>query len=296
MSSAELQERPAADRALHDAAARRRTPSTRLLRSELRLLFGRRRNQILLLVLALVPVLVGLAVRASSGEVEPGDGPPFLDRVSGNGLFLAFTGLATVVPFFLPLTVGVVSGDAVAGEAQAGTLRYLLTVPVSRARVLAVKYGGLVAFCLAATTLVALSGLLVGWALFPTGDVTLLSGTTISVASAIGRAALVAAYVAVSLAGLAALGLAVSTFTEVPVAAMATTVVLAITSQILDAIPQVSWLHPWLFTHHWLAFGDLLRDPVPTDALVDGLLLQAGWIAVALAIAWSRFTTRDVTS
>jgi ABC-2 type transport system permease protein len=168
--------------------------------------------------------------------------------VSGNGLFLAFTGLAAVVPFFLPLTVGVVSGDAVAGEAQTGTLRYLLTVPVSRTRLLLVKYGGLLAFALSAALLVAAVGLVVGWVLFPTGDVTLLSGTTISEASAVGRAVLVALYVTASLAGLAALGLAVSTFTEVPVAAMATTVVLAITSQIFGAIPQLSWLHPFLFT------------------------------------------------
>ena len=274
----------------------RRRISTRLLRSELRLLFGRRRNQILLLVLALVPVLIGVAIRVSTGEAQPGEGPPFLDRVSGNGLFLAFTGLATVVPFFLPLTVGVVSGDAVAGEAQTGTLRYLLTVPVSRTRLLLVKYGGLVVFGLVASLLVAAVGLVVGWALFPTGDVTLLSGTTVSATEAIGRSVLVALYVTVSLAGLSALGLAVSTFTEVPVAAMATTVVLAITSQILDAIPQLSWLHPWLFTHHWLSFADLLRSPVPTGAMIDGLLLQGGWIAVALAIAWSRFTTRDITS
>jgi len=276
--------------------ARPRRVSSRLLRSELRLLFGRRRNQALLVVLALVPVLIGVAIRVSTGEAEPGEGPPFLDRVSGNGLFLAFTGLATVVPFFLPLTIGVVSGDAVAGEAQAGTLRYLLTVPVSRARLLLVKYGGLVAFALAASLLVALVGLLVGWALFPTGDVTLLSGTTIPVASAVGRAGLVALYVTASLAGLAAIGLAVSTFTEVPVAAMATTVVIAIASQIFGAIPQLSWLHPFLFTQQWLAFADLLRDPVPTGALVDGLVLQAGWTAFALAVAWSRFTTRDITS
>jgi ABC-2 type transport system permease protein len=270
--------------------------SGRLLRSELRLLFGRRRNQVLLVVLCLVPVLIGVAIRVSTGEAEPGEGPPFLDRVSGNGLFLGFTGLATVVPFFLPLTIGVVSGDAVAGEAQAGTLRYLLTVPVSRTRVLLVKYGALVAFAVAAAVLVALVGLLVGWALFMTGDVTLLSGTTIPVLSAVGRSVLVALYVAASLAGLAAVGLAVSTFTEVPVGAMATTVVLALTSQILDAIPQLGWLHPFLFSHHWLAFGDLLRDPVPTGAMVDGLLLQAAWILVALAVAWSRFTTRDITS
>ena len=270
--------------------------SGRLLRSELRLLFGRRRNQALLVVLALLPVLIGIAIRVSNGPSEPGEGPPFLERVSGNGLFLAFTGLAAVVPFFLPLTVGVVSGDAVAGEAQTGTLRYLLTVPVSRTRLLLVKYGGLLAFALASAVLVATVGLLVGWVLFPVGDMTLLSGTTISVTSGIGRAALVALYVTASLAGLAALGLAVSTFTEVPVAAMATTVVLAITSQIFGAIPQLDWLHPFLFTSQWLAFGDLLRDPVPTGALVDGLVLQAGWTVVALAIAWSRFTTKDVTS
>ncbi len=289
MSQADVLDRPTADRP-------RARVSSRLLRSELRLLFGRRRNQVLLVVLALVPVLLGVAIRVSTGEAEPGEGPPFLDRISGNGLFLAFTGLATVVPFFLPLSVGVVSGDAIAGEAQAGTLRYLLTVPVSRGRVLLVKYGALVAYCLAATVLVALVGLAVGAVLFPTGDVTLLSGTTVPVASAIARALLVAAYVAVSLAGLAAIGLAVSTFTEVPVAAMATTVVLAITSQILDAVPQLSWLHPWLFSHHWLAFADLLRDPVPAGTLVDGLLLQAGWIVVALAVAYSRFSTRDITS
>ncbi len=282
--------------AVRAPSTRRVSVSGRLLRSELRLLFGRRRNQALLVVLALMPVLIGIAIRVSNGPSEPGEGPPFLERVSGNGLFLAFTGLAAVVPFFLPLAVGVVSGDAVAGEAQTGTLRYLLTVPVSRTRLLLVKYGGLLSFALAASMLVAVVGLLVGWALFPTGDVTLLSGTTIPVSSAILRATLVALYVTASLAGLAALGLAVSTFTEVPVAAMATTVVLAITSQIFGAIPQVSWLHPYLFTDQWLAFGDLLRDPVPTGALVDGLVLQLCWAVIALAVAWSRFTTRDITS
>ena len=275
---------------------RRPSRAPRLLRSELSLVFGRRRNQVLLVVLALVPVLVGVAIRVSTSEVEPGQGPPFIDRVSGNGLFLAFTALAAVVPFLLPLVTGVVAGDAVAGEAQAGTLRYLLTVPASRTRVLLVKYAALVVFGLVAALTVALVGLAVGVALFPSGEVTLLSGTTVPAASAVLRALLVAAYVAVSLAGLSAVGLAVSTFTEVPVAAMATTVVLAITSQILDAIPQLGWLHPFLFSHHWLAFGDLVRDPVPTGTLVSGLLLQAGWVLVSLAVAWSRFTTKDVTS
>ena len=296
MSSVEMSSRETTRPVAAPASVRRRPPTGRLLRSELRLVFGRRRNQALLVVLALVPILVGIAIRVSSGDVEPGEGPPFIDRVSGNGLFLAFTSLAAVVPFLLPLATGVVAGDAVAGEAQAGTLRYLLVVPVSRTRLLLNKYAGLLAYSLAAAVLVAVVGLLTGWVLFPTGDVTLLSGATVSALSAVGRALLVALYVTASLAGLAAIGLAVSTFTEVPVAAMATTVVLAIASQILDAIPQLSWLHPVLFSHSWLYFGDLLRDPVPLTQLAEGLVLQAGWIAFGLALAWSRFTTKDVTS
>jgi len=80
------------------------------------------------------------------------------------------------------------------------------------------------------------------------------------------------------------------------VAAMATTTVLAITSQVLDAVPQVHPIHPWLFSHYWLAFGDLLRDPVPVDDIGAGLLTQAAYVAVFGTLAWARFTTRDVTS
>ena len=270
--------------------------SLRLLRSELGLLFGRRRNQVLLGVLALVPVLIGVAIRVAAGDPEPGQGPPLLDRISSNGLFLAFTGLAVVVPFLLPLTVGVVSGDAVAGEAAAGTLRYLLVAPVSRLRLLAVKYAALVVFVAAAALAVAGTGVVVGWLLFPIGDVVLLSGTTVSAAEAVGRALLVAAYVTASLAALAAVGLAISTATEVPVGAMAATIGVATVSQVLGVVPQLDWLHPVLLTRHWLAFGDLLRDPVALDQVRDGLLLAAAWGGVALAVAWARLTTKDVSS
>ena len=187
-----------------------------------------------------------------------------------------------------------VAGDTIAGEASLGTLRYLLVVPSGRARLLIAKYVGVLAFCLAATLTVALVGLGLGLALFPAGDLVLLSGDTLSFSSGLLRALLVALYVAASMAGLGALGLFVSTLTDTPVGAMAATVTLAIVSQILDAIPQVDWVHPYLFSHHWLAFADLLRNPVPTDALTSGLLLQAGYVAVFGLAAWARFTTRDV--
>ncbi len=275
-------------------AGRPRGAAGRLLRSELGLVFRRRRNLALLTVLALVPVALGAAIKLSppSGAA----GPQFVDQITGNGLFLSLAALTVVLPLFLPLAVGVVAGDSIAGEANLGTLRYLLTVPVRRTRLVAVKSASVLAFCLAAALLVAVVGALTGLVLFPAGRVVLLSGATVALSDALLRTLLIALYVGLSMTGLAAIGLFVSTLTEAPVGAMATTVGVAVLGQVLDAIPQLAWLHPWLFSHRWLAFGDLLRQPVPTGELLAGLATQAGYVAVFLALAWSRFTTSDVSA
>ncbi len=266
-----------------------------LLLSEIAVLFRRRRTWALLLALAAIPVLIAVAVRVSSA-VPPGRGPAFLDRITQNGLFVAFTAMLVSVPLFLPLTVGVVAGDTIAGEANLGTLRYLLVAPAGRVRLLLVKYAGALAFCLAAPLTVALAGAGIGAALFPVGPVTLLSGDVIEPPEAVLRLLLISAYLAVSLAGLSAIGLFLSTLTVVPVGAMAATVVLSVVSQVLDQLPQLEWLHPWLFSHYWLGFGDLLRQPVLWDSFASNALLQAGYVAVFGALAYGRFVTKDVLS
>lgn len=263
--------------------------------SELKVLFGRRRTWALLLALAAIPVLVAVAVRVSS-TVPPGRGPAFLDRISQNGLFVAFTAMLVSVPLFLPLTVGVVAGDTIAGEASHGTLRYLLVAPAGRVRLLLVKYASALAFCVVAPLTVGIAGAAIGAALFPVGPVTLLSGDVIEPAEAAVRILLIAAYLAVSLAGLSAVGLFLSTLTVVPVGAMAATVVVSVVSQVLDQLPQLEWLHPWLFSHYWLGFGDMLRQPLLWDSFIDNALLQAGYIAVFGALAYGRFVTKDVLS
>jgi ABC-2 type transport system permease protein len=266
-----------------------------LFGSELRTLFRRWRTLAILAVLAGVPVLLGIAVRLSSSP-HPGEGPPMLDRITQNGLFVGVTALIMSIPLFVPLAIGVVAGDTIAGEANLGTLRYLLAAPAGRTRLLLVKYAGAAVFCLAATATVILSGAIVGAVLFPIGPVTMLSGDTVGVGEAAVRALLVALYVAVSMLGLSAIGLFVSTLTEIPVGAMAATVTLAITSQILDQVPQLDWLHPWLFTHDWLSVGDLLRVPISWEAFGRNATLQAGYVAVFGALAWARFTARDILS
>lgn len=276
------------------SGAMARSADLRLFRSEVRLVMGRRRNLALIAVLCCFPVLIGFAVHHS--PTTPGDGPPFLSQVTDNGLFLVFTSLTVLLPFFLPLAVAVTSGESVAGEASIGTLRNLLVVPVSRTRLLVVKYLASVVFAFVCVAAVALVGVVVGLLLFPHGSVTLLSGTTVSYAEALWRSLLVLGYVTAMLAGLAAIGLFVSTLTEVPIGAMAATAVLAIISQIADSIPQISAIHPYLFSHPWMRFGDVLRSPMSVHGLQQGLLTQLAYLAVFLPAAWARLRTKDITA
>ncbi|GAA2319405.1 ABC transporter permease [Streptomyces caniferus] len=278
-----------------------RTPrplwSLGLLRSEIVTTFRRWRTLALLAVLAGVPVLVGVAVKIETGDGGGGGpgGPAFLSQVTHNGLFLVFTSLAVTLPFFLPMSVGVIAGDSLAGEAHGGTLRYLLVAPAGRTRLLLVKYATILTFCLVGTLVVALSALVTGALLFPLGEITLLSGTSVSFGEGLLRALAIAVAVALSLVGVAAIGLFVSTLTTSGIAAMATTVGLLITVQILDTLPQLHALQPYLFPHYWLSFADLLRDPVYWDQLQKNAGLQALYALVFGSAAWARFTTRDVT-
>ncbi len=266
----------------------------RLYRSEVQLVLRRRRNLALLVVLGLVPMIIGVAVKVSTPAA--GDGPQFLGQVAGNGLFLVFTALTVCLPFFLPLVVGVVAGDSIAGEAGSGTLRYLLAVPVTRGRLLASKTLGVLTFTALAVLTVAGIGLVTGAVLFGLGDVTLLSGDVVSLADGLLRALGVAAYVVVALFGLAAGGVFVSTLTENAIGAMATTIALAVFSALLDAVPQLKAIHPYLLTHNWLGFGELLRGHVDTGSLLRWSALHLAYAAVFLSLAWSRLRTKDVTS
>ncbi|MFF7156830.1 ABC transporter permease subunit [Streptomyces sp. NPDC008139] len=277
-----------------------------LFRSELVTVFRRWRTLALFAVLAGVPLLVGVAVRIETrnggslggggGPDGNGNGPAFIEQVSNNGLFLTFAALAATLPFFLPMAIGVIAGDSIAGEASGGTLRYLLVAPAGRTRLLLAKYASVLAFCLAATLVVAVSALIVGFALFPVGDVTLLSGTTISLSDGMLRCLLIAVLVAASLVGIGALGLFISTLTDSGIGAMAATVGLLITVQIIDNIPQLHAFQPYLFPHYWLSFADILRDPVTWTGIAKNLGLQALYAAVFGSAAWARFTTRDVTA
>ncbi len=271
-------------------------PAVRLLASELRLVFGRRRNLLLLAVVAAFPVLIGIGLRFSSHQGRGGGGFAFISQLAGNGIFLSFIALTVLLTLVLPVAVAVVAGDSVAGEAGYGTLRYLLAVPAGRTRLLAVKYAAIVAFGLAATFVVTAAALLTGVALFPVGPVTLLSGTTVPLATGLLRLLFVTLYVAAAMAALGAIGLAISTLTEHAIGAIAAIAIIVVASEVADTVPQFAVVHPYLPTHWWDSFDSLLRVPIDTGVMLHGLLSFAVYALLFTSFAWARFTTADVTS
>lgn len=274
--------------------ARPRAVSPRLLASELLLIFGRRRNWAGLAVLSVVPIIIAISVKVSPPS-GPG-GPDFISGITSNGLFVALAALTLEIPLFLPLAVATIAGDSIAGEANLGTLRYLLTTPVHRTRMVAVKYAAIAIFAFTATLWVAAVGVGLGLILFGGGELTLLSGRQISFGEGVLRLLAVCGYLAVCLCAVGAIGLFVSSLTEQPIGATIAIMILTVGSFILDSIPQLAWLHPYLLTHSWLSFGDLLRDPIAWSGLSEGLWRAAAYVLVFTTAAWARFSTRDVTS
>ena len=266
----------------------------RLVRSEMWLIAGRRRNQIGLLILAAVPLLLGIAVWYNAPE--PGDGPAFFSDITTNGMFVALTALTVEMPLFLPLAVAAVSGDAIAGEAGGGTLRYVLTVPVARVRLVIAKYLAALAGVLFAVLVIVTTGVLIGLILFGAGPVITLSGFELSYAAGLGRVLIAALYATAALAAVLAIGILISTLTEQPIAAMIAVVIVTMTMQIIGSLPQFSPVHPYLVTTHWTAFTDVFREPMFLDNMTTGLVVFAVYTAAALALAALRFRTKDITS
>ena len=265
---------------------------------ELVKLFRRPRIWMSLFLLDALPTLVAILLATTDIAPRPGQGPAFLSAVLGNGQLFSIAALAIVLPLFLPVAVAVVAGDAVAGEAQAGTLRYLLARPVGRTRLLVAKLVAVFAFIVVAVLLVAGTGLLVGQLLFGSGPIgaATFSGTTLTTQQIIVRALLAIVYVMLSMLGIAATALFLSTVTDSPLSATLGALALLIGSSLLLTIDAARSLQPYLPTRYWLAFVDLFRDPILWRNIERGVLLQAVYVLVMLVAAWANFTSKDVTS
>ena len=201
-----------------------------------------------------------------------------------------------MLPVFLPVAVATVAGDAVAGDASRGTLRYLLLRPVGRTRLLVAKLVAVLAFVVLAVTVTAALALAVGVALFGSAPLPSTSGTALSTADATWRTVLAVAYVGWSMLGLAAIAFFLSTLTDSGLGAALGALAALVGSTVLVGLDAAATVQPYLPTRYWFAFVDLFRDPVLWRDLQRGVALQAVYVAVFLGAAWASFTTKDITS
>ncbi|HKG50654.1 MAG TPA: ABC transporter permease [Actinomycetales bacterium] len=266
---------------------------------ELRKLLIRRRTWVSVLLLCLLPVVVAVFLSVTEIAPRPGEGPTLLSAVLGNGALYPAAALGIVLPFFLPIAVAVVAGEAIAGEAAVGTLRYLLVRPVGRTRLLIAKLVSVLAFTLVSVVAVAVTGYVAGVTLLGTATAattTTLSGTSLTTADVAWRTGVMVLYIGWSMVGVAAVSLLLSTLTDSALAAALGGLAVLVTSTVLVALDAAGAVRDYLPTRYWLAWVDLFRDPVLWHDVNRGVLVQLAYVVVLLGAAWANFATRDVTS
>jgi ABC-2 type transport system permease protein len=295
---------------------------------ELYKVFARARTWISLLLICALPLLVAVFVAVTHIAPPPGQGSAFLSAVLNEGKLYPAAALALVLPVFLPVSVAVVAGDAIAGEAANGTLRYLLVRPVSRTRLLVSKLLAVTTFTLFAVVAVTVTSYLIGVFLLghgaaasvapPSGggglagpgssggaptagvqagsSVTSLSGAPLTLLQLGERVAWAVGFITVSMLGVAAIALFLSTIADSALGAAIGALAVLVASEVLVALNAASVVQPYLPTRYWLAWIDFFRQPIFWRDIQRGFAIQAVYVAVFLAAAWANFSTKDITA
>ncbi len=274
-----------------------------MIRVELVKMLRRPRTWVTILALNALPTVVAILLAVTDLGPRPGTGPPFLSAVLTDGTLFPLAALGIVLPLFLPVAVAVVGGDAIAGESQTETLRYLLIRPVSRTRLLVAKLVSVIAFVFLSVIVVAFVAYIEGILFLgrsttaaALGGTASVSGTTLTGQQMAERTVLAFGYVTLSMLSVAAIALLLSTLTESAVAAALGTVGFLIGSTVLLGLDAAQTLHPYLPTRYWLSFIDLFRDPIQWDNVLHGVAEQLAYLAVFAVAAWANFSTKDVNS
>jgi ABC-2 type transport system permease protein len=296
---------------------------------ELVKLVRRPRTWISLTLTCALPFVVAIFIMISHLAPPPGQGSAFLSAVLENGELYPAAALALVLPVFLPVATAVVAGDSIAGEATTGTLRYLLVRPVGRTRLLVAKMISVIVYVLLVVLAVTVTAYATGVLLLgpsqaaavaqppggaeapigsavagqaPTagqaagGAVTSLSGSPLTLLQLAERTAGAIAFITVSMLGVAAIALFLSTITNSALGAALGTLAALVISEILVTLNAAAVVQPYLPTRYWLAWIDFFRQPVFWRDIQRGFGIQAVYVLVFLAAAWANFSTKDITA
>jgi ABC-2 type transport system permease protein len=282
-----------------------RPERTLRLRVELVRQLRRRRTQLTALILLALPLIIALAFLVSSENGSSGGSQgssggsrsPGLVKLATNGAanFALFTEFAAV-GFLLVVIVALFCGDTVASEASWSSLRYLLAIPVPRARLLRQKLTVALSLCLGVNLLLPAWAYLVGGAFFGWAPAASPLGGTFTTGAALGRMLVIVCYVSIQLLLVAALAFLLSVMTDAPLGAVGGATLLVVVSNILDSITALDPYRRFLPTHFQYSWLDALGHEVIWDDMMRGTGLVLVYSAVFFAFAWWRFQEKDILS
>ena len=234
-----------------------------------------------------------------------------------NGYFMCYIILNTLL-IQVPILVALVAGDAISGEANMGTLRLLLTKPISRTQIILVKFAASMIYTIGLLIWMALMALFVSLLIFGADDMLIfrVKGDEsqilqITKDDVMWRYFAAFGYAAVALTVIAALAILLSVFAENSIGPIIATVCIVIVCTIISniSVPIIDdTIKPWLFTSYlvgWKGFfyigtnadGEPLKGTIENwPAIRDSLLILAAHIFIFLGAAVVVFKKKDILS
>ncbi|MFI5932553.1 ABC transporter permease [Actinoplanes sp. NPDC051494] len=268
------------------------------IRAEIRRQASRRRTQLALGFMVLLPLIILIAFEFGDDD-GPDRGNAFSslnDLATSGGLNFALFTILVSASFLLVVVVALFCGDTVASEASWGSLRYLLAIPVPRARLLAVKLIVALGYSLVALLTLVGTALLVGTLRYGWHPLSSTVAAEIPAGDGVLRLLGIVGYLAVVMLGVAGLAFLLSVATDAALGAVGGAVLLWILSSILDQIEALGSIRNFLPTHYSDAWLGLLSSPMQTDDVVKGAISAVCYATLFWSLAFYRFTRKDITS
>ena len=290
----------------------------KLLQIELFKIFRRPRTYIAFAVITLIILLIQIALKFGgkeyvglmmSGLNESFEVP--MDQIL-NGYLVCFI-ILNLLLIHVPILVALVAGDAIAGEANMGTLRLLVSKPVSRTKLLAVKFLASSVYTLLLLIWVAVLALFLSMLLFGTNSLAVpreLEFNIIESGDILWRYAAAFVFAAISLICVASLAFMLSVFAENSVSPIVVTVSVIIVFTILTQM-QVPFydetIKPYLFTTHmlgWKGFfyvkgmeGETIKGSIENfSAIIKSALILMLYTFGFLAVSVFYFRRKNILS
>lgn len=276
-----------------------------LIRQELYKIFRRPRTYIAFAIIAAVALIIEIAMLA--------DGKTFVDFVMTgiaesfdvqgniiNGYLITYIVLQSLI-LNIPLMVALVAGDSIAGEAGNGTLRLLLSRPISRNQLVMAKFFSAIIYTMLLLIWLAIISLFLSLAIFGTGDmINIKSGEVVLLLrdDIMWRYLYAFGYAALAMSAVASLSVFLSVFADNSIGPIISTMGIILFFTIISnlGLPSFEIIKPWLMTTHMIAWKGFFSDPVPYDAILFSGGVMAAYTIIFLILTLIIFNKKDIKS